>query len=166
MQPSRLSTPRIKFASEDFFLSQRSLWLTEGAAGAASHGVGRAVIGIEPIVEINIYVTGLKPDDRSEWSAVGWKASVAFVDIVAIRNRGVDGSGTRRWNSCGTRFRIAPRALCDSSAIAAFASKLGFHKGSNRLLHGFVIRRAERAEQHLVVAFESERIRDHRIFDE
>ena len=140
--------------------------LIEGTGGAGSDRVGSTVGGIEAVIKINIYVTGLEADDCSKWRSIGGKASVVFVDVVAIGDRGIYGRGAWCRDIGCTRFRVAPRTLSGSSTITAFASKLGFYKGSNRLLHGFVVRRAERLEQDFIVAFESEGIRNHGIFDE
>jgi|ERR1041385_3202855 hypothetical protein len=137
--------------------------MMQSAARADSHGVRSTLTGIEEIVEIDIHMTNLEPDDRSKRSAIGWKSSVTFVDIITIRDGSVDRRGIRRGNLGCTRFWIAPRTLRGSSAIAAFATEFALHKSSNRVFHRLVIRWAERSEQHLVIAFESERIRDHGI---
>src|SRR5215472_11137654 len=146
-------------------LRKDALLAIESATRAGSYRVGSTRGGVEEIVEIDVYVTDLEAHDGSKWSTVGGKASVAFEDIIAIRYRSVGCSSTRRWNLGRTRIWIAPRALWGSSAIAASAAEFAFHKGSNRPLHGFVIRRAKRPEQHLVVALESQRIWNHRIFN-
>src|SRR5579871_416613 len=142
------------------------LLLPESSVGARSHGVGSTFSGIEAIVKVYIHVTGLETDDGSKRGAVGGKASVTFVDVVAVSNRGVDGRCAWCWNPGCARFWIAPRAFFRSAAVTSFGSKLRFYKGLNRLTHGFVVRRAERLKQDLVVAFESERVWNHGIFDE
>ena len=120
--------------------------MTESSIRAGSHALRNALTGVKEIVEIDVDSTDLEPDDCSKWRSIGRKASVVFVDIIAIRDGSVDRRGVRRGYLGRTRFWIAPRALLGPSAVAAFSPKLAFHKGSDGLLHGFVIRRAERSE--------------------
>ena len=97
-------------------------------------------------------------------SAVGGKASVARVDVLAVGAGGLDDLVGIGWDARLHRRAVAPggggAAIAEEAAAGAV---LGVHEGQHRRAHAGVVRRTPRLDERLAGVLQPQRRRDRQV---
>src|ERR687898_3247794 len=97
-------------------------------------------------------MVGLMCEHRTKRTAIGGESPVPLVHIVAVSDRGGDGTIRVGWNTCLNTGSILP--TCSSTTVAKRAGSLSIlavYESKHGLFHIAVIRGAERFDQRLPV---------------
>ena len=107
---------------------------------------------IEPVVEIRVQMVGLMREYRPKRTAIGRKTSVPLVHVVAVCDRGGDGTirvgGNTRLN---TGSILPTRGVAPVAKCAGSLSILTVYESEHGLFHIAVVRWAEGFDQRLAV---------------
>jgi hypothetical protein len=89
-------------------------------------GVAQRTFPVEPIVEVRVQMVSLMREHRTKGTAIGWESPIPLVHVVAVSDRGGDGT-VRVVGSSRKAARIcdlgqleqARRSRCEDSLGAA-----------------------------------------------
>ncbi len=117
-------------------------------------GVAQRTCPVEPIVEVLVQMVSLMREHRTKRTAIGWESPVPLVHVVAVGDRGGDGTVRVGGNASLNTWSVLPARSSTTVAERACSLRaLTIYECKHSLFHVPVVRWAERFGQRLPVPF-------------